>query len=191
MRSCSRTAEFVYSQFRNLISSTCLKPTRSRPAPMRTGLLSSRLIGLLLAITTLYPSWISGPCCCTQTSFAKLSPAACCSRMATGMAAAAIKPKKGCCAARAVVANAEPIRPNAVRPVSNCCCRQHLKSSAVTRLVRSVELTTPPGDFPIADVRQAVPSVNPQSDPKWNVTGDPDEPPDPSERCALLRRWLA
>lgn len=158
---------------------------------MRTGLLSHRLIGLLLAITTFYPSWISGPCCCTQTSFAKLSSAACCSRMPTGMAAAAIKSKKACCAARAFVAKVEPSQLNAVRPISNCCCRLHLRSSAVSRLVRSVELTTSPGDFPIAEVRQAVPQLSLQSNPKWIVTGDPAEPPDPSERCALLRRWLA
>ncbi len=107
------------------------------------------------------------------------------------MVAASIKPKKGCCAARAVVANAESDLPIAVRPVSNCRCRLHLNSAAVSSLVRTVELTTSPGDFLMADVRQAVPPVNLQSDPKWNVTGDPDEPPDPSERCALLRRWLA
>lgn len=158
---------------------------------MRTGLVFYRLIGLLLAITTLCPSWISGPCCCTQTSSATRSAAACCSKSFPGKPVVSAKPKRPCCAARSVVANAQSDLPIAVRPISSCRCRLHLSSAAVSSLVRPVELTTTPCDVPVAESRQGDSLVDLQSDPKWNVTGDPDEPPDPSERCALLCRWLA
>lgn len=157
---------------------------------MRTGLVFYRLIGLLLAITTFYPSWISGPCCCTQAVFAKKSAATCCLRAGRSLAATSTTQKKSCCAARGVTGNTDLGRPNSVRPVSNCCCRLHLNSASLSGLVRSVELTAV-ADVPVAEVWQAIRPVALQSDPTWNLTGSPDEPLYPSERCALLCRWLA
>lgn len=158
---------------------------------MRTGLIIYRLIGLLLAITTFYPSWISGPCCCTQMSVAKRPVGTCCSQGARGPGAVSNSSKKACCAARAVARNTEPGQPTSVRPVSNCCCRLHLHTASLSGLVRSVELTIAISDVPVANVDQAAPHGHLQSNPKWNVTGDPDDPREPSERCALLCRWLS
>jgi len=158
---------------------------------MRTGLISHRLIGVLLAITTLCPSWISAPCCCTQKTLVKSSPAACCSQASKGMAAVSTKPKRACCAARAIVATAEPQDPVAVRPVSSCCCRLHLNAATVSNLVRPVELTISPCDVPVANSRPEILPVRPGFDLVQVSGGESDEPPDPSERCARLCRWLA
>ena len=155
---------------------------------MQSGLLAHRLIGLLLAVTMLCPSWLCGNCCCSRRAIAK-NLAACCQSKADS--AAETTPKKSCCAKRAlVVKSAASERPDC-HPVSPCRCRTSVDAVFVTGSVRSTELTS-------QLVHMAVPgriAVSLGSDLPSNPTSlhrnDPGDPPSPLERCAQLCRWLA
>ena len=155
---------------------------------MQSGVLANRLIGLLLAVTMLCPSWLWGNCCCSRRAIAR-NLAGCCQSKPDSVAET--KPQKSCCAKRAlVVKSAASERPDC-HPVSPCRCRTSVEAVAVTTSVRSAELTSQiipmaiPGRI-AASLGNVLPS-NPASLPP-NDRGDP---PSPLERCARLCRWLA
>ena len=155
---------------------------------MQSGVLANRLIGLLLAVTMLCPSWLCGNCCCSRRVIAR-NLAACCQSKVDS--AAETKPQKACCAKRAlVVKSAASERPDC-HPVSPCRCRTSVEAVAVTGSVRSSELTSQIVPMAIPGWIAAMLGNDLPSNVASLPRNDPGDPPSPLERCAQLCRWLA
>ena len=154
---------------------------------MQSGVLANRLIGMILAVSMLTPSWIGGTCCC----FRKLAQrsGACCAAKELAKAAPA---KKSCCANRAASKSAPSLSDQQTpecHPVSPCRCRPKVDSAPVIAL-RQFELKSSAQNVipAIAIVDQLTPS---QPSMHWQMVVRPGAPPDAPARCALLCRWLA
>lgn len=155
---------------------------------MQSGVLANRLIGMILAVSMLTPSWIGGTCCC----FRKLTQksGACCAAKAS--LAKAAPAKKSCCANRGVSKSAPSLSDQQTpecHPVSPCRCRPKVDSAPVISL-RQFELKSSAQDAipAFAVVDQLTP---PQPSMAWQRAVRPGAPPDAPARCALLCRWLA
>ncbi len=149
---------------------------------MPSGFLANRLIGALLAVALLCPSWMWGSCCCTRKALAKTSGT---SQTRTEVRSQA---KKSCCAARAMSPKSDRSEYDSDSP---CRCRIQVKSVALSGSVRTLELTTHINYFVIAERASRVLVGALPSNQQSLRSIERGDPPDPLERCAQLCRWLA
>ncbi|MBS0204076.1 MAG: hypothetical protein JSS49_14315 [Planctomycetes bacterium] len=149
---------------------------------MPSGLFANRLIGLLLAVTMMWPTWMWGNCCCSRQAVLQTARRCCSAAVARP---AAMKP---CCAARRAITKVSTGSAE-LQPVSCCRCKTRVDSIAVSNL-RGTELTTVISLLAIPDRITPV-----QQDRLLSVlmvrSQTPGDPPDPQDRCARLCRWLA
>ena len=156
---------------------------------MQSGRFVNRLIGMLLVVTLMCPSWLWGNCCCSRRAVARNHAACCPSSPDSGVKTKSTA--KPCCAARvAVVKTATPERPDC-RPVSPCRCRMPVDSVVVLNSVRTSELTSQIVPIAIPERFAGIPDHDLPCGLASSPSKDPSDPPSPSERCARLCRWLA
>lgn len=155
---------------------------------MQSGVFANRLIGMILAVSMLTPSWIGGTCCCFRKLTQK-SGACCAARESLAKAAVT---QKSCCAKRAAsrtVASASDQQTAQCHPVSPCRCRPNIDAAPVIA-VRQFELKSS-AQVVIPAIAVADQLTQPQPSMHGPSVARPGAPPDAPARCALLCRWLA
>lgn len=149
---------------------------------MQSGVFANRLIGIILTVSMLTPSWIGGTCCCFQKLIRKSG--SCCATKASHAKPA----RKACCANRSAAPSLANQQTNECHPVSPCRCH-HKAENATVVTSRQFELKqTTQWAIPTTPILLSMPLHLPT---RWQAVTRPGAPPDAPARCALLCRWLA
>jgi len=153
---------------------------------MQSGVLANRLIGIILTVSMLTPSWIGGTCCCFQKLIRK-SGSCCAAKTSVAKPSSA---RKACCANRPAspALSLADQQTKECHPVSPCRCRHKAENVTVVasrqfELKQATQWVTPATPITLAMPLHSV--------TRWQVATRPGAPPDAPTRCALLCRWLA